>query len=58
MDDDAALADAIGTLAQDAALRSRFGAASRSLAEREFSSARVGHEVVALYRRLLGSEAS
>ena len=53
VDDADALADAIASLAQDADLRRRLGAASRSLAEREFSSERIGAAVVALYRRLL-----
>jgi glycosyltransferase involved in cell wall biosynthesis len=53
VDDAEALAAAIGRLAGDADLRRRFGAASRDLAEREFSSARVGRDVVELYRRLL-----
>ena len=53
VDDDAALADAIATLAQDTALRARLGAAGRALAEREFSSKHVGAEIVALYRKLL-----
>ena len=47
-DDAAALADAIDRLAQDAELRRRFGAASRRLAEDEFSSQRIGRETVAL----------
>ena len=51
-DDATALADAIAQLAKDAALRKRFGAASRALVEREFSSARIGAEIVALYRTL------
>lgn len=52
-DDAQALADAISRLAADQALRAKFGAAGRALVEREFSSARIGREVVALYRRLL-----
>ena len=48
-----ALADAIATLAADAGLRATLGAAGRALAEREFSSARIGAEIVALYRKLL-----
>jgi glycosyltransferase involved in cell wall biosynthesis len=51
-----ALADAIQRLANDRALRLRFGAAGRQLVEREFSSARIGKEIVALYDRLLGRE--
>lgn len=53
VDDAAALADAIAELAEDADLRARLGAASRALVEREFSSAHIGAEIVALYRKLL-----
>ncbi len=53
VDDAAALADAMATLAQDAGLRARFGAAGRALVEREFSNARIGADIVALYRKLL-----
>ena len=56
-DDAAALADAIDRLAQDAELRRRFGAASRRLAEDEFSSQRIGRETVALYDRLPAASA-
>jgi glycosyltransferase involved in cell wall biosynthesis len=52
-DDPAALAEAIGRLAADPALRARFGAAGRALAENEFSARKIGGEIVALYRRLL-----
>jgi mannose/cellobiose epimerase-like protein (N-acyl-D-glucosamine 2-epimerase family)/glycosyltransferase involved in cell wall biosynthesis len=52
-DDAQALAGAISRLAADQALRAKFGAAGRALVEREFSSARIGREVVELYRRLL-----
>jgi len=55
VDDAAALADAIDRLAGDPELRRRYGAQSRRLAETEFSSARIGREIVALYQRLLGS---
>jgi len=48
-----ALADAIDQLAADAALRRKFGQASRELVEREFSAARVGRDLVQLYQRLL-----
>jgi glycosyltransferase involved in cell wall biosynthesis len=51
-----ALADAIQQLAHDRDLRLRFGLAGRQLVEREFSSARIGKEIVALYDRLLGRE--
>jgi glycosyltransferase involved in cell wall biosynthesis len=52
-DDAPALADAIARLASDAELRHRFGVAGRQLVETEFSSSRVGQEIVALYRKLL-----
>lgn len=54
-DDPQALADAIERLAGDAGLRARFGKASRELVEREFSSVRIGRDVVDLYNRLLQS---
>lgn len=53
VDDAPALADAIAALAADPALRARYGAAGRRLAESEFSSARIGREIIAIYRRLL-----
>jgi glycosyltransferase involved in cell wall biosynthesis len=53
IDDVEALAQAIERLALDRDLRQRFGAASRLLAEREFSSERVGRDLVTLYRRML-----
>jgi glycosyltransferase involved in cell wall biosynthesis len=52
-DDHKALAIAITRLVHDPALRTRFGAASRQLAEKEFSSARIGREILALYDHLL-----
>ena len=52
-DDPAALADAIGQLAKDAALRRRFGEASRRLAESEYSAEKIGREIRTLYGRLL-----
>jgi mannose/cellobiose epimerase-like protein (N-acyl-D-glucosamine 2-epimerase family) len=52
-DDADALADAIDRLASDPALRHRFGIASREFAEREFSSERIGRDLVELYRQLL-----
>jgi len=57
-DDPPALADAIARLAMDADLRVRFGAAGRRLVENEFSGARIGEEIVTLYRRLLEREAT
>jgi glycosyltransferase involved in cell wall biosynthesis len=53
VDDAAALAAAIRRLADDPQLRARYGAAARRLAESEFSSDRIGREIVALYRRML-----
>ena len=47
-----ALAQAIERLAADADLRRRFGQKSRKLVEQEFSSERIGRDVVALYHRL------
>ncbi|KAA5597214.1 glycosyltransferase family 4 protein [Blastochloris sulfoviridis] len=52
VDDAAALAAAIGRLAGDDALRHRFAAESRRLAEEEFSAERVGRSIVDLYERL------
>lgn len=49
----AALADAIDRLANDAALRHKFGEAGRRLVVDSYSAARVGTETVALYDRLL-----
>ena len=54
-DNPRALADAIETLMKDADKRQRFGRAARQLVVDEFSSARVGREIVALYARLLTS---
>jgi glycosyltransferase involved in cell wall biosynthesis len=51
-DDPVALADAITVLARDKALRARLGAAGRAMTESEFSSARIGAEIVALYDSL------
>ncbi len=52
-DDPPALAAALAVLARDPALRMKFGAAGRRMAETEFSKARVGEQVVALYNSLL-----
>jgi mannose/cellobiose epimerase-like protein (N-acyl-D-glucosamine 2-epimerase family)/glycosyltransferase involved in cell wall biosynthesis len=54
LDDPQALADAIDRLALDPQLRHTFGKAGRELVELKFSSERIGRDVVALYRRLLG----
>jgi len=53
VDDPKALAGAIDRLATEPELRARYGAASRRRAETEFSSAHIGREIVALYRRVL-----
>jgi glycosyltransferase involved in cell wall biosynthesis len=53
VDEPIALAKAIETLAKDRGMRLRFGQASRQIAVNEFSSARVGREIVTLYARLL-----
>jgi len=53
-DDPDKLADAIDRLATNPELRRTFGQRSREIAEKEFSSERVGREVVALYQWLLG----
>jgi mannose/cellobiose epimerase-like protein (N-acyl-D-glucosamine 2-epimerase family)/glycosyltransferase involved in cell wall biosynthesis len=56
LDDTEALADAIDRLARDGALRRRFGQASRELVEKEFSSARIGRDLVSLYHHLLARQ--
>lgn len=50
-----ALAGAIARLANDTGLRARFGAAGLELVEKEFSAARIGDQVVALYGRLIAA---
>jgi glycosyltransferase involved in cell wall biosynthesis len=57
-DSPAPLADAIGRLANDESLRQRLGSAGRQLVEAEFSSARIGAEIVALYNRMLAGARS
>ncbi|HLH92650.1 MAG TPA: glycosyltransferase family 4 protein [Xanthobacteraceae bacterium] len=54
-DDPSALAAAIETLANDAALRARYGRAARALAEERFSDAAIGRAITALYLRLVRS---
>jgi glycosyltransferase involved in cell wall biosynthesis len=54
-DDPAALAAAIETLANDAALRARYGRAARALAEERFSDAAIGRAITELYLRLVHS---
>jgi glycosyltransferase involved in cell wall biosynthesis len=53
VDDTQALADAVQKLAHDRALRAKFAAAGRALVEREFSSVRVGADIVKLYGVML-----
>jgi glycosyltransferase involved in cell wall biosynthesis len=55
-DDPAALAEAIMRLAGDPDLRRRLATQGRAVVEREFSSDRIGAEMVAIYDRLLGEE--
>jgi mannose/cellobiose epimerase-like protein (N-acyl-D-glucosamine 2-epimerase family) len=57
VDDVEALTQAIERLVLDPQLRLRFGEASRRLVEQEFSSERIGGELVALYRHLLDQAA-
>jgi glycosyltransferase involved in cell wall biosynthesis len=49
----AGLAEAIGRLAGDAALRARLGAAARATAEARFDAARYGPRLVEVYRGVL-----
>jgi len=53
LDDIEALTDAIDRLALDPQLRRKFGKAGRKLVELQFSSERIGRDLVELYRRLL-----
>ena len=55
VDDPDALAGAMARLAEDAALRDRFGQAARALVEAEFSAEAIGRQTVALYDRLTGA---
>jgi len=54
VDNAEALAHAIERLMKESTLRARFGAASRKIAVSEYSSERIGGEIVALYVRMLG----
>jgi glycosyltransferase involved in cell wall biosynthesis len=47
------LADAIAVLMENEDLRRRLGQAARKLVSGEFSSARIGRDIVALYARAL-----
>jgi glycosyltransferase involved in cell wall biosynthesis len=53
VDEPEALANAIVTLMNDSDMRARFGRASREIVVSEFSSGRIGSEIVALYARLM-----
>jgi glycosyltransferase involved in cell wall biosynthesis len=53
LDDAAALAGAIETLAGSRELRARYGAAARRLAVERFSAAAIGRQTVDLYRQLV-----
>lgn len=52
-DDPRSLADALRKLTSDADLRRQYGKAGRRLVEAEFSSEKIGDQIVALYDRLL-----
>jgi glycosyltransferase involved in cell wall biosynthesis len=56
-DDPQALANAIETLMKDRDLRLSFGRAGRQLVTDEFSSGRIGREIVVLYAHLLAAAA-
>jgi glycosyltransferase involved in cell wall biosynthesis len=51
--DPAALADALGVLVNDPAMRAAMGRKSREIAEREYSVEAVVRETLGIYRRLL-----
>jgi glycosyltransferase involved in cell wall biosynthesis len=55
VDDATALADALAPLLDDAALRQRYGTASRALVESDLAADAVGRATVAVYRELLAS---
>ena len=57
VEDPEALADAIDRLARDPQLRCKFGKGGRELVEQNFSSKRIGRDVIALYQRLLAQTA-
>ncbi len=57
VDDAAALAGAIETLAASAELRARYGAGARRLAVERFSADAIGRQTVDLYRRLVRLDA-
>ena len=53
VDNSEALADAMARMADDGAMRERFGKAARQLVESEFSADAIGRETVALYKKLI-----
>jgi glycosyltransferase involved in cell wall biosynthesis len=53
--DTAALADAVGRLAEDATLRQRMGAAARDVARERFTWPVLAGQVAAVYREVLGA---
>jgi glycosyltransferase involved in cell wall biosynthesis len=55
VDDPAALADAMARMAEDPAMREKFGNAARALVETEFSADAIGRQTVALYDRVVGA---
>ena len=54
--DSRGLADAIGKLARDAALRQRMGEAGRRIVEKEFSDEIVSETILKLYERISAAE--
>ena len=54
VDDVEALTDAMTRMAEDGAMRARFGKEARALAEARFSAEIIGRETVAVYDRLTG----
>jgi glycosyltransferase involved in cell wall biosynthesis len=56
-DNPVALAEAIERLAGDTGLRQRFATAGRKLVEAQYSSRRVGQDIVAIYHRITGASA-
>ncbi len=57
VDDPGPLAGALTVLARDPLLRRRLGSSGREIVEKEFSSARIGREIVELYGRVLSRKA-
>lgn len=55
-DDPEALADALQRLAEDPAMRKRFGAASRKIVEDNFSAESIGEQIVIIYAEALAKQ--